>query len=112
MNSLEKLSRLKWMLWIPFIGASCFLFMLMLFNKKNRININCFLFINGIRTFFEMLGFAIILVLLFKQENIILIEVLFFIWANILLVLMSLRLLKKTQQVIDSKQESDEECKY
>ena len=100
MGGLEKLKKLKFLLWIPFGGAIYFIFRLVLINKKYKyIPIYRFLFLNGFRTFLEMLGFAIILVLLFNRKNIIIVTILFILWTDILFILLSQRLLKKTVQM-------------
>ena len=106
MDDLEKLKKQKFLFWIPFGGAIYFIFRLVLINKKNKfLPIYRFIFLNGIRTFLELLGFAIILVLLFnKKENIIIVTILFILWADILLILMSQRLLKKTDQMAHLKE--------
>ena len=108
MNSLERLNKQKFLLWVPIVGASYFLFMLtLLIRKEKYINMNKFLLLNGVRVFLELLGFAIVLTLIFKKaEHIIIVEVLFSLWVNHLMIVLSLKLLKKINQAAYLKQQN------
>lgn len=109
MNELERLKKQKYLLWIPILGASWFFIKLSMINKKYRfISINKFIISYALRTFLELMGFMIIVLIIFKLINItnlIIAYILLFLWWNYLFVLGSLKLLKKTDQMAHIKNE-------
>lgn len=103
MCEIEKLKKQKFLLWIPILGASFFYIKLSYINKKYKfISTNKFIILYGIRMFFELQGFMIVILLIFKIANITniaIIYILLFLWGNYLFALGSLKLLKKTDQM-------------